>query len=53
MTNQSEVHETLDLFLGRYGIPEALISDCAKYYTGGEFRNKAKQAGIFCKVTAP
>jgi hypothetical protein len=30
MTKESEVHETLDLFLGRYGIPEALISDGAK-----------------------
>jgi hypothetical protein len=36
------VHETLDLFLGRYGIPEALISDGAKSYTGGEYRKKGK-----------
>jgi transposase InsO family protein len=53
MTREAEVHETLDLFLGRYGIPEALISDCAKSYTGGEYRKKAKQAGIFCKLTDP
>jgi transposase InsO family protein len=43
----------LDLFLGRYGVPEALISDGAKAYTGGEFRKKAKQAGIICKLTDP
>jgi hypothetical protein len=50
-TKESEVHETLDLFLGIYRIPEALISDGAKSYTGGEYRKKAKQAGIFCKLT--
>ena len=53
MKTESEVHETLDLFLGRYGVPEALISDGAKAYTGGEFKKKAKQAGIFCKLTDP
>jgi hypothetical protein len=53
MTKELEVHETLDLFLGRYGIPEALFSDGAKSYTGGEYRKKAKQAGIFCKLTDP
>jgi hypothetical protein len=51
MTKEADVHETLDLFLGRYGIPESLISDGAKSYTGGEYRKKAKQAGIFCKLT--
>jgi hypothetical protein len=25
--NESDVHETLDSFLARYGIPEVLISD--------------------------
>jgi hypothetical protein len=34
MTKEAEVHETLDLFLGRYGIPEALIFNGAKSYTG-------------------
>jgi hypothetical protein len=29
MTKESEVYETLVLFVGRYGIPEALISDGA------------------------
>jgi hypothetical protein len=53
MKKESEVHEAFDLFLGRYGIPEALISDGAKSYTGGEFQNKAKQAGIFCKINDP
>jgi hypothetical protein len=53
MTREAEVHETLDIYLGRYGIPEALISDGAKSYTGGKYRKKAKQAGIFCKITDP
>jgi hypothetical protein len=53
MTKESEVHEKLYLFLGRYGIPEALISDGAKSNTGGEYRKKAKQAGIFCKLDDP
>ena len=53
MKTESEVHETLDLFLGRYGVPETLISDGAKAYIGGEFKKKAKQAGIFCKLTDP
>jgi hypothetical protein len=53
MKKESGVHETLDLFLGRYGVPEVLISDGAKAYTGGEFQKKAKQAGIFCKRTDP
>jgi transposase InsO family protein len=53
MTKESEVHETLAIFLGRYDIPEALISDGAMSYTGGEYRKKARQAGIFCKLTDP
>jgi hypothetical protein len=53
VTKEAEVHETLDIFLGRYGTPEALISDGAKYYSGGEYMKKAKQAGIFCKLTDP
>jgi hypothetical protein len=53
MTREVEVHETLDLFLGRFGIPEALISDGAKSYTGDEYRKKNKQASIFCKLTDP
>jgi hypothetical protein len=28
-------------------LSEALISDGARSYTGGEFKKKAKQAGIF------
>jgi hypothetical protein len=53
MTKEAEVHETLDLFLYRYGIPEALISNSAKLYTGGKYKKKAKQAGIFCNLTDP
>jgi Reverse transcriptase (RNA-dependent DNA polymerase) len=53
MKTESDVHESLDIFLSRYGIPEALISDGAKAYTGGEFRKKARQAGIYCKLTDP
>ena len=53
MTKESDVHETLDLFLSRYGIPEALVSDGAQAYLGGQFKKKAKEAGCFCKVTDP
>ena len=53
MKKESDVHETLDLFLNRYGIPEALISDGAKSYIGGDFKKKARQAGVFCKLTDP
>jgi hypothetical protein len=53
MTREAEAHETLDLFLGRFGIPEGLIFNGAKSYTGGEYRKKAKQAGISCKLIDP
>ena len=53
MSKESDVHETLDLFLSRYGIPEALVSDGAKSYLGGKFRKKAREAGCYCKVTDP
>jgi hypothetical protein len=53
MAKESDVHETLDVFLSRYGIPEALISDGARLYQGGKFRKKARQAGCRCKVTDP
>ena len=50
---ESDVHETLNLFLSRYGIPEALISDGAKAYTGGAFKKVARQAGCHLKLTDP
>ena len=53
LKKESDVHESLDLFLTRYGIPEALISDGANAYTGGQFKAKAKEAGIFNKLTDP
>jgi hypothetical protein len=53
MKKESDVHETLDLFLSRYGIPEALVSDGAKAYTGGLFKKKAREAWIFYKLTDP
>ena len=40
------MHETLNLFLSRYGIPEALISDGAKAYTGGAFKKVARQCHL-------
>jgi hypothetical protein len=46
----SNVHESLGLFLSRYGIPEALVSDNARAYLGGTFNKKAKEAGIFCNT---
>jgi hypothetical protein len=53
MKKKSDVHETLDLFLSRYVIPEALVSDGVKEYTSGVFRRNAREAGIFCKLTDP
>jgi hypothetical protein len=47
MQKEAEAHETLDLLLGRYGIPESLLCDGEKAYIGGEYCKKAKQAGIF------
>jgi transposase len=43
----------LDIFLGRYGIPEALASDNAKAYIHDELKKKAKEAGVFYKLTDP
>jgi hypothetical protein len=43
MKKESDVHETLDLFLSRYGLPEALVSDGARAYLGGKFRNKQEK----------
>jgi hypothetical protein len=40
MTIKAEVHKALDLYLGRHSIPEALISDGAKSYTGGEYKKR-------------
>jgi len=53
LKKESDVHESLDLFLTRYGIPETLVSDGAKAYTGGQFMKKAREAGISCKLTDP
>jgi hypothetical protein len=47
LQKESDVHETLDLFLGRYGIPEALVSHNAKAYIHGDSNKKAKEAGVF------
>jgi hypothetical protein len=47
------VYEKLDIFLARFGIPEALISDGAKTHTLDRFRQKARDAGYFCKSTDP
>jgi hypothetical protein len=40
--NEAEVHETLS---------ESLISDGKKSHKGGEYWKKARQTGIFCKLT--
>jgi hypothetical protein len=53
MKKVSDVHETLDLFLHRYGLPKELVSDGAQAYVGGEFKKKAREAGCFCKLTDP
>jgi hypothetical protein len=46
MKKESDVHETLDLFLSRYGVPEALISDGAKAYRRGVSK-ESKARGYF------
>jgi hypothetical protein len=46
MKKESDFHETLDLFLLHYEIPEALVSDGAKAYTSGLFKKKASEAGV-------
>jgi hypothetical protein len=45
--------QTLDLFLSRPGIPGSMIPDGAKSHTEGQYQKKAKEAGIFCKLTDP
>jgi hypothetical protein len=50
MKKESDDHDILDLFLLRYGIPEALVSDGAKAVL---FKKKAKEVGIFCKIMDP
>jgi hypothetical protein len=53
MKKESDIHETLYLFLSGYGILEALVSDGAKAYTSGLFKNKAMGAGVCLKLTYP
>jgi hypothetical protein len=43
----------LTLLLSRYGIPEALVSDGVKAYTGRVFKRKAREAAICCKLINP
>ena len=49
MSKESDVHYTLDLFLSRYGIPEALVSDGARAYQGGKFKMKARKPAASAK----
>jgi hypothetical protein len=46
LEKELDVYESLDLFLGRYGIPESLLSDNAKACIHGDYKKKAKQAGV-------
>jgi transposase InsO family protein len=34
-------------------MPEALVSDNAKSYINGDYKKRAKQAGVFCKLIDP
>jgi hypothetical protein len=43
LQKESDEHETWDLFLGSYGIPEALVSDNAKAYIHCDFKRKLKK----------
>jgi hypothetical protein len=53
MRKESDVHETLKLFLTRFGIPEALISDGARALIAGRFKQAAREAGCHLKLTDP
>jgi Reverse transcriptase (RNA-dependent DNA polymerase) len=53
MQKEADVHETLDIFLSRYGVPDSFISDGARAFEFGKFRKKARDAGCYCKLTDP
>jgi len=53
MKSKSQAHETLSVLMSRDGVPATLISDGAKEQVKGQFRSKARQAGIDCKETEP
>ena len=53
MQHKSDAHEALSLFLRRHGSPITMIMDNAREQTMGDFRSKARQAGITIKQTEP
>lgn len=53
MKKESDAHETLKLFLKRFGIPESLISDGARALIAGKFKQAAREAGCHLKMTDP
>jgi hypothetical protein len=53
MKKKSDAHHALTLMAQRDGVPTALIMDGSKEQTLGEFKKKAREAGIYIKQTEP
>ena len=53
MRSKAEAHETFDLLCHRHGAPKAIISDGAKEVLEGEFRRKARAAGVHLRQVLP
>ena len=49
MKKKGEAHEALSLLLSRVGAPPELLVDGSKEQTAGEFKKKAREAGIHIK----
>jgi hypothetical protein len=49
MKSKRDAHLSLSSFLSTHGAPDFLISDGAYELTKGEFRHKAREAGVHCK----
>ena len=53
MVTKGEAHLSLSKFMSTHGAPDFMISDGAKELTQGEFRRKAREAGVHCKEVEP
>jgi hypothetical protein len=53
MKSKKEAHLSLSSFMSTHGAPDFLISDGAKEMTQGDFRRKAREAGVHCKEVEP
>ena len=53
MATKGEAHLALSKFLSTHGAPDFFISDGATELTQGEFRRKAREAGVHSKEVEP